>query len=199
MLGLKVDQLQMKSHEIIESSGYSLEGSFTPDLVFSKYWLMAELEKIMPQVNTMYIVGSWYGNLALFISKFGYPKVNKIINVETDRQFLKGSKRILDLIGADNVEYMLKDANRLDYRQLDNNSVVINTSLTDMHGNDWFDNIPSGTLVVLQARDHDPGNPFSSPNDIQEKFPLNELLYSGSLNLQDPETKYTRFMTIGRK
>jgi hypothetical protein len=68
-----------------------------------------------------------------------------------------------------------------------------------MQGTDWFDNIPEGTLVVLQARDNDPGEQFYSPKDIQQKFPLSQVLYSGSLDLEDPETQYTRFMTIGVK
>ena len=182
-----------------ESSGYSLEGSFTRDLVFSKYWLMRELAKIQPEVSTMYILGSWYGNLALFLRRYPQVNVHKIINVETDRKFLQGSKDILDQVGADNVEYMLKDANKLDYRQLGNNGIVVNTSLTDMKGSDWFENIPRGTMVIMQARDHDPGAQFHSAEDIQQKFPLSQVLYSGSLDLEDPETKYTRFMTIGLK
>ena len=182
-----------------ESSGYSLEGSFTRDLVFSKYWLMRELAQIQPNISTMYILGSWYGNLALFLTRYPQVQVNKIINVETEPTFLRGGKHILDMAGADNVEYMLKDANQLDYRQLDRDGAVVNTSLTDMKGTDWFGNIPKGTTVVLQARDHDPGRQFHSAEDIQQQFPLSQVLYSGSLDLEDPETEYTRFMTIGIK
>ena len=182
-----------------ESSGYSLQGSFTPDLVFSKLWLMRELAKVSPDISTMYILGSWYGNLALLLTRYPQVEVDKIINVETNPGFLKGSRDILDNAGVSNVEYMQADANDLDYRQLDSNSAVINTSLTDMKGRDWFDNIPSGTLVVMQARDHDPGQQFHSPADIEQEFPLSQVFYSGSLDLEDPETEYTRFMVIGRK
>lgn len=182
-----------------ESSGYSLAGSFTRDLVFSKYWLMQELSQIQPHISTMYVLGSWYGNLALFLNRYAMVDVDHIINVETDRDFLAASRDILKQAGANNVEYMLKDANNLDYRQLDDNGVVVNTSLTDMPGHAWFDHIPTGTLVVLQARDQDPGEPFVSPEDIERKFPLSQVLYSGSLDLEDPETEYQRFMIIGRK
>ena len=182
-----------------ESSGYSLEGSFTRDLVFSKLWLMRELAQIQPNISTMYILGSWYGNLALFLTRYPQVQVNKIINVETEPKFLRGGKRILDRAGADNVEYMLKDANQLDYRQLDRDGAVVNTSLTDMKGTDWFGNIPKGTTVVLQARDHDPGRQFAGPKDIQRSFPVSQVLYSGALELKDPQTQYQRFMIIGRK
>lgn len=182
-----------------ESSGYSLEGSFTPDLVFSKYWLIHELAKIQPQIGTMYILGAWYCNLALFLDRYQQVQVDKIINVETDREFLSTGKSLLDQAGADNVEYMQADANDIDYRQLGSNGAVVNTSLTDMKGTDWFKNIPAGALVVLQARDHDPGEQFTGPADIEQKFPLSQVLYSGGLDLEDPETKYTRFMIIGIK
>ena len=182
-----------------ESSGSSLEGSFTRDLVFSKYWLMHELSKIQPHISTMYVLGSWYGNLALFLNRYPRVQVDHIINVEIDQERLNTGEYILNQVGARNVEHMLKDANRLDYRQLDSDGAVVNTSLTEMSDTDWFKHIPSGTLVVLQARDHNPDQQFRSTQDIQQKFPLSQVLYSGSLALQDPETEYTRFMIIGRK
>ena len=182
-----------------ESSGSSLEGSFTRDLVFSKYWLIHELARIQPRVITMYVLGSWYGNLALFLNRYPMVKVDHIINVETDQERLNTGERILDQAGVDNVEHMLKDANELDYRQLGPKGAVVNTSLTEMPETDWFEHIPPGTLVVLQARDHNPGQPFNGPGDIEQKFPLSQVLYSGSLNLKDHETEYTRFMVIGIK
>lgn len=186
-------------YNLDESSGYSLEGSFTPDLVFSKYWLMRELDQIQPEISVAYVLGAWYCNLALYLRRYQHPQVDRIINVETNPEYLRTGREILRAAGADGIEYMLADANDLNYRQLDSNSVVINTSLTDMAGEAWFDNIPVGTLVVLQARDHDPGRQFRSPDDIQSAFPLSQVLYSGSLSLQDPETEYSRFMTIGRR
>jgi hypothetical protein len=188
----------MKIRDLIESSGYSLQGSFTPDLTKSKLWLIQELSKIRDRVSTVYILGSWFGNLALYMKLHPAVKTERIINVETDPGFLKQSKRMLDHIGAACVDHMQRDANDLDYRQLDKNGVVINTSLTDMPGREWYDNIPPGTLVALQARDHDPGQQFHSTNDILQKFPLN-VLYQGELELEDPETRYKRFMVIGTK
>jgi hypothetical protein len=52
---------------------------------------------------------------------------------------------------------------------------------------------------VLQARDHNPGEQFHNAQDIEQKFLLSQVLYSGSLHLQDPETEYQRFMVIGIK
>lgn len=185
--------------ELEESSGYSLSGSFTPDLVFSKLWLMRKLAEIQPRISTMYVLGAWYCNLAILLNQFQKPQVDLVINVEINRKFLRIGQKILQQMGADRVEYMLKDANDVDYRQLDRDSVVVNTSLTDMQGRDWFDRIAPGTVVVLQGRDHDANRNFHSANDIQRRFTLSTVLYAGGLALKDPQTEYTRFMIIGVK
>ena len=182
-----------------ESSGYSLAGSFTRDLTSSKIWLLSELERIQSNCSIIYMLGSWYGNLALYMTLEGRIQADKIVLVEKDKKFLSTSKKLLDLAGADNIEYMLADSNKLDYRQLGKSGCVINTSLTDMPGRAWFLNIPDGTLVVMQARDHDPNRSFSSTQDIIDRFPLSQVVYHGRMQLRDPETEYTRYMVIGRK
>jgi hypothetical protein len=182
-----------------ESSGYSLAGSFTRDLTASKVWLLSELERIQQDFSAVYILGAWYGNLALYMTLEGRIQADKIVLVEKDKKFLFTSKKLLDLANADNVEYMLEDSNKLDYRQLGKAGVVINTSLTDMSGRSWFLNIPNGTLVVMQGRDHDPNKNFESTQDIVDRFPLSQVLYHGRMQLRDPETEYTRYMVIGRK
>jgi hypothetical protein len=182
-----------------ESSGYSLAGSFTRDLIASKVWLLQELNQIQQHYTTMYVLGSWYGNLALYMKLQPTIQVDQIINVETDLEMLDTSQSILDRVGTNNVKYMHKDANKLNYSQLGQNGVVVNTSLTDMEGQEWFDNIPSGTLVVMQSRDHDPGNAAHSTQDIIDQYPLSKVIYDGELELEDPETKYTRYMIIGIK
>ena len=190
---------EILTHLVNESSGYSLKGSFTHDLIKSKVWLLDQLARIAPQVGTIYVLGSWYGNLGVLLALDPVIRYKKLINVETDPEFLQASERIQDHMGLGNTEYMLKDANDLDYRQLDKDGVVINTSLTDMQGQDWFDRIPAGTLVVMQSRDRDPGNAAHSTQDIIDRFPLSEIIYDGELKLQDPETEYTRYMVIGIK
>lgn len=182
-----------------ESSGYSLAGSFTRDLTASKVWLLTELEKIQRDFSTIYVLGSWYGNLSLYMTLQPRIHVDKIINVEKNKSMLTQSRRMLDRVGADNIEYMLADANKLDYRQLGDSGAVVNTSLTDMQGRAWFLNIPEDTLVIMQARDQDPGQEYHSTQDIVDRFPLSKVLYHGRMQLRDPETEYTRYMVVGRK
>jgi hypothetical protein len=63
--------------DLFESSGYSLEGSYTPDLVFSKLWLARELKQILKQqgidsIPVAYILGSWYSNLSTIYVRLAY-------------------------------------------------------------------------------------------------------------------------------
>jgi hypothetical protein len=171
----------------------------TRDLTASKVWLLTELERLQRDFSTVYVLGAWYGNLALYMTLQPKLHADRIIVVEKNKEFLATSKKLLDLAGADNVEYMLADANKLDYRQLGDKGAVVNTSLTDMPGRSWFLNIPEGTLVVMQARDHDPGQQYNSTQDIIDRFPLSQVMYHGRMGLRDPETEYTRYMVIGRK
>jgi hypothetical protein len=106
---------------------------------------------------------------------------------------------MLDSVGARNVEHMLKDANELDYRQVGRGGAVVNVSLTNMAEDQWFERIPPGTIVAMQARDQDPGEPYHSVQDIVDRFPLSRVLYLGTMKLQDPETPYYRYMLIGTK
>ena len=197
----------MKARELVkESSGYTLSGSYTPDLVFSKLWLAQELKQILQKqhvdsVPVAYVLGSWYSNLSTILRKTGTP-IKHIVDVEKNKSWLSTGQQIQKHMGIDGVEYMPADANKIDYRQLQQPGVVINASTNDVPDHGWFDNIPLGTLVVLQGRDHvgrGAEHTFNSPNDLLAMFPLETVLYQGTMDLEDPETKYTRSMVIGVK
>ena len=193
----------MRAQELTESSGYTLAGSYTPDLVFSKLWLTQELERVLNTqgidlVPVAYILGSWYSNLSTILRKSNTP-IQHIVDVERNKQWLKTGQQIQQHMNIDNVEYMAADANNLDYRQLQDPGVVINTGTNDIADLGWFDNIPSGTIVVLQGRDQVKNNGVVSPDELIERFPLETVLYQGTMDLEDPETEYRRSMAIGIK
>ena len=176
----------MRLHEF---SPDTLKGSFTSDLITSKLWLIKEVGNIHKKFNTIYILGSWYGNLSLFLFKKHDIQFKKIINVDLDKKALSTGQEMADELGvSDKIEPMVQDANTLDYRQATKPSLVINTSVNDMNNEGWFDNIPKGTLVALQTRD-----------ESLNEFKFAKILYSGKKELEDPETKYTRYMLIGIK
>ena len=193
----------MRAQELTESSGYTLAGSYTPDLVFSKLWLTRELERVLNTqgidlVPVAYILGSWYSNLSTILRKSNAP-IQHIVDVERNKQWLKTGQQIQQHMNIDHVEYMAADANKIDYRQLQDPGVVINTGTNDIADLGWFDNIPSGTIVVLQGRDQVENNGVASPDELLERFPLETVLYQGTMDLEDPETEYRRSMAIGVK
>jgi len=180
--------------EIDEASPNTLEGSFTPDLQYSKVWLLDEVQKILgkTQLDTIYNLGSWYSNMGLFLvaNKLGF---NKLINVDIDKDTLTTGQKLLDKLGiSDKVEHMHKDANTLDYRQLKQPGLVINTSTNDIDGDDWLKNIPEGTLVAMQGRN-------GTLEEFDKQYPLDKTYFLDEVELEDPETEYERFMKIGVK
>jgi hypothetical protein len=193
----------MNLGEIFESSGPTLAGSYTPDLVFSKLWLARELKSILEQqsidsVPVAYILGSWYSNLSTILRRTGVP-IDRIVDVEQRGEWLRTGQQLQQDMNISGVQHMQADANELDYRQLEQPGLVINTSINDIADHGWFDNIPDGTLVIIQGRDAVEENAYRSPEDLLQQYPLESVLYSGTWNLEDPETPYQRSMVIGIK
>ena len=190
--------------ELFESSGPSLAGSYTPYLVFSKLWLARELKQVLQQqgidsVPVAYILGSWYSNLSTILRRTGVP-IEKIIDVEQHGEWLEMGQQLQQDMDIQGVQHMQADANEVDYRQLQTPGLVINTSTNDIPDHGWFDHIPSGTIVVLQGRDSVAAgaeHTYDSPAELLEMFPLETVLYSGTWDLEDPETPYQRSMAIG--
>jgi hypothetical protein len=188
----------MNFKELEESSGSSPQGSITNDLILSKMWICEVLKHLnRKKFSTIYILGSWYGNMALILDRMGIEHKN-IINVDKNKEWLEFGDRLLNRAGI-KADSMLKDANTLDYRQLDKNGLIINTGINDIKGSGWWNNIPKNTLVVLQSRNQVEHVIHHSLEEFNKDFPLSKTLYVGETTLTDPETKYNRFMKIGIK
>jgi hypothetical protein len=186
-----------------EISPNTHKGSWTEDLTLGKLWALVELKKIKNKFDVIYVLGSWYGNTSIMLSLLKkYFDFEHIVNVEIDKKSLEKSEKIIDQLGInDSIEFMLADANELDYRQLGKDGLVINMSAVDIAGEDWLNNIPTGTTVLIQGRDNVPNaaNDFDSLEDLQRTYALSRVLYKGTKTLQDPETKFQSFLLIGQK
>jgi SAM-dependent methyltransferase len=177
--------------KLLEFSPSTLQGSFESGLILNKLWLIHELKKIQDQFSTIYVLGSWYGNMSILLAKNNIP-YDHIVNVDKDPAVVRRAHRMAQILKIDDrIEPMVKDANRLDYRQLDPDGLVINTSCHDMENRGWFDHIPAGVLVALQSRD-------DVDHDL-DQYDLSETLYQGSRSARDPETRYTSVLRIGVK
>lgn len=184
-----------------EVSPNTLKGSFSNDLIIRKVWIVEELLKISDHFNTIYVLGSWYGNMGFVINKTKAITFNKLINVDKDREVILSSKEIYKKSNIENSEFLKMDVNNLKYQDAQSPNLVINTSVNNIEGTQWFENIPLKSVVVLQGRTDDPGavNKYSSMKDFKNSFPLSKILYAGTINLSATEADYDSYMIIGIK
>lgn len=188
----------MRFKELNEVSPPTFQGSLTPDLLQSKIWLCNNLKKLgKTKFSTIYILGSWYGTMAIVLDRCGIS-FDKVINVDADKKHIAVSDKLLTALKM-NHQCMHKDANTLNYKQLDKNSLVINTSVNDIKGEVWFDRLPEGTLVALQSRNNVENPRYNSLKELDQEFFLTDTLVLDELTFEDPETQYQRFMKIGVK
>ena len=187
--------------QLKEVDSNTLSGSNSTNLVTARSWALQKLQNIKDQFSTIYVLGSWYGNIGLMISMSTNIEFEKLINVDTDNRVLTIGKKLAYLLGDSRLKFMHRDANSLDYRRLNNNGLVINFSTTNIEQNDWFDHIPNGTMVVLKGRNNDEGavNKFNTMGEFKSRYPLTKTIYTGSLPLEDRTTKYDCFLVIGIK
>ncbi len=191
----------MRHHEITqEASPSTLAGSFTPDLVTSKTWLCSQLKKELGGrgAGDIYILGSWYGNLGIFLQQANID-FDRLIMVEINPRRLATARQLLEpLYREGRLKLVLGRAEQIEYPN--KRITVINTSTNDM-SRAWLQRVPKGTLTVMQGRDNlvDPRIETERAGVFYLKFPLETTVYWGQRRLRDPETRYTRYMKIGYK
>lgn len=177
------------------------KGSFSRDLIIRKLWALDELSKIEDKFQSVYILGSWYGNMGFILDKTSDISFDKLFNVDIDKETLDSSEKIYSMAEIKNVRFVHLDANKLKYRNAKSPNLVINTSINNIKGDQWFKNIPPGSLVLLQSRNNDLGsvNEIDNIKDLKRSFPLKKILYAGTIDLSASEADYESFMIIGIK
>ena len=188
---------------LVEVNSNTLTGSDSANLTLERFWAIVALSQIKNNFDTIYILGSWYGNVALLLFMLErYISFDQIVNDDINAESLKLGQQRLTRLGLDGrTEPMHQDANNLDYRKLGSNGLVINLSCHNIEELAWLDNIPSGTWVVLQARNNDPGakNQYKNFAQFDRNLPLSQTLYQGTLPLTDPDGPYEQYMKIGTR
>jgi hypothetical protein len=98
-----------------------------------------------------------------------------------------------------------EDCNTLDYssnKYGPSPTLVINTSCEHFTSNDWYNRIPLGTNIALQSNNMDHDDHYSNIHSLQEmqdKYPLSRIKFSGEKHFNYPDWSFTRFMLIGIK
>ena len=182
-----------------ETSPDTLEGSFTDDLIQSETWLCKKLKEGLKGkcARTIYILGSWYGNLAMLLQKEGIV-FDEIVLVENDEDKLRASAQLLKpFFKPGKLVFLNTDARDVIY---DKPGIIINTSVNDMKPS-WYDVVPDGYRVMIQGRDQASGaiTKIADMEQFTDMFPMRKVNYLGNRDFTDPETRYSRYMKIGKK
>lgn len=174
----------------------------------SKVWLIDKINENLfkdaePQV--IHIFGGWYGLLASMLFDSANCPIKFIRSIDID----PNCESIADHVNKINemAEWRFKAfTSSMDEWHYDHKpTLVINTSCEHVDQNvydKWFDQIPTGTTVVLQGNDFFTCSEHVRCSHNLEEFKdqsrLINIMWSGEF-VADQGSGYTRFMIIGKK
>lgn len=192
--------------------------AFSKGQIDSKVWLIDTLLSMGIPLGKVWILCGWIGTLGyLMLTKRVELGITSIKSFDSNPfcHELADTLNRPSVIDGWKFKASLLDVNSLGYDEFvfetvkydgsvekvqDTPDTLINTSCDHMgQSNAWFENIPSGKLVVLQNNDwfdneqHD--NSVPNIGDFKKMYPMSELLFEGVLECE----MYNRFMLIGRK
>lgn len=183
----------------------ALDALWSGQLV-SKAWLTNRLaDYVRPEsMPNIYIFGGWIGILANMLLQSDKINPSKIRSIDLDpwcESIADTVNKIHEMNGW-RFKAITADMSAYQYQSDIHPDIVINTStehISQESYQQWYDNIPQGTLIVIQGNDF-----FSCPEhvrcsaDLEEFEKMNlvsEPLYSGVIATD----MYNRFMSIWRK
>ena len=190
---------------------------FSKGQMESKRWLVNELEKIKQPLGTVFLCAGWYGSLASFLFESNI-RLAKIRSFDIDdscasiAETFNRNKTMdgwqfkattLDVCDMDYpLEYKTYRSNGTTQDLVEMPNTIINTSCEHIPTSDfikWYNNIPVGTLVVLQTNNYfkltEHVNCCNDLDHFARLTPISHLYFAGELQLSN----YTRYMRIGIK
>ena len=207
--------------------GDALTDAFSRGQLRSKMWLVDIVKALEIDLgDTIYVCAGWYGVLsALLFERIETKNIYSFdIDPSTDnpadtlnKEYIMDNMKFKSFVyDVRNLKYITETLPINHYRYTDAinfekttttheisaPTCVINTSCEHIENFDeWFGNIPKGTLVIMQNNNFVEHDDLTVVNTIDcehawvEKLNLSEVIYQGTLELE----KYDRYMVIGRK
>lgn len=197
--------------------------AFSSGQVGSKLWLAQLLETLAPaygQVgpHTIWIYGGWQGVMGFLLLSRQAGRSD--FQIERVRSF-DIDERATDVANSICENWVWREwtfrAFTADCDQLGGRTefgppptIVINTSVEHFENRSWFENIPEGTIVALQASDFEHEGTVSdgpsvglgvaqSDATFADAFPFRETWFTGALDFDYGSWSFKRRMRIGRK
>ncbi len=184
--------------------------AFSSAQIQSKLWMIHNLESALNEhIPTdssngfrIWILAGWYGITNLLLRTRNKIPVLEVRSFDID----PSCESIADTINnlwvwqAWQFKAQTGDINKLIYEPRPD--VVINTAVEHMTSNEWWDNIPKGTVVCLQSSNmvhEDHTNKFDGYRDLQEAYRMEEYYYEGTKRFQYDDSTFNRSMIIGIK
>ena len=172
----------------------------------SKGWLVNNLSNFIdPKIPiNIYIFGGWIGILGSMLLQSEKIIISKIRSIDIDPWCEHIADTVNKKFEMDNWRFkaVTADMNSYQYQTDIEPDIVINTStehVTQEVYNNWYNAIPTGTLIVTQGNDYFECNEHIRCSVNLEEFRQQNLVkdayYSGTLETG----MYTRFMAIWRK
>jgi len=184
--------------------------AFSSAQIQSKLWLVNQLEfslnENLPTDSSngyrIWILAGWYGVTNLLLRTRNKIPILEVRSFDID----PSCEAVADAINnlwvwqAWQFKAQTGDINKLIYAPKPD--VVINSAVEHMTSDEWWNNIPDGTVVCLQASnmDHDDHtNMFSTAREMLEKYRLQDCYYEGMKRFQYNDFAFNRSMIIGVK
>lgn len=181
---------------LIETDAFSL------GQVDSKLWAAIELEKCVQGNNlgplNMFILGGWYALLHFILKVRNNIQISECRSIDLDEAACHIANTINNTWESDAWKFKAFPGNVNELSYPSNVNCVINTSAEHIKENAWFNNIPAGTICLIQSNNLQIPEHVATVSSLQElldKFPFTSVLYKGEHQLPT----YTRFMIIGIK
>lgn len=177
--------------------------AFWDGQVHSKIWLSEILNEHYGSKipSNIYIFGGWLGVLANILFQNSKFYVDTIYNIDLD-PWCKPNSEKLNQTYVNMQRYHAEIADMREYQYDDTADIVINTStehVTQEIYDQWYDNIPYGSLVVVQGNDF-----FSCDEHVRCSISLDDFIIMNRVT--DPifagqlkTSMYNRFMCVFRK
>lgn len=186
--------------------------AFSHGLILSKQWLCESLEKIISENNiikpTVYILGCWHNVLGLMLLIRNPNFYNLIKSYDKDQEAIDVSNKICDAytILDVKIENICKNVYEVDFSHVGNNTIFINCSVDQFDTTDWYQKIPTNSLVCIQSTDIIDGSQnweitqtTKDLNEFKNKYTMSNILFEGTKKFTYPTLSYNRLMLIGYK
>lgn len=211
---MQISQLLRSVYHIVDHPKFNVD-YLSGGQLDSKQWLVETLLDLDIDLGVVFICAGWYGSLATLLFENGVRlKHVRSFDLDPDCAWFADTINRPWVIDGWQFKASTLDIHTMKYpltytttrfngtsaELTEMPDTIINTSCEHIVDFDsWFENIPSGKLVILQNNNYlevdDHVNCADSLADFDLQSPLATVLYEGELVLP----KYTRYMRIGIK